>query len=205
MDHDNEYDQVRPCLTPCQTPCFAGKAVGCAAQRSILLSVEDPAHPEPNPTESSQRLSTQQLMDEAVVAMAVEVTAHMFGLRRATVAEIVATGLPMIASMSEGNPDLRRRLYVSSVVRLPERIEDFYARIMASQYVRQAVMDDYRATYGAMLDAVNRMAARQAGTTDGQARDVIAAALPAVTQVLGNINRAGDEQSFCQRLRDLHA
>lgn len=144
-------------------------------------------------------------MAVASVEVAVQMTAHMFGLPRATVVEIVTVGLPMIAVMSEGNQELRQRLYVASRVRLPERIEDFYARMMASPTVRQSVMDDYRATYGAMLDAVNRMAARQAGTTDGQARDVIAAALPAVTQLLGTINRAGDEQSFCQCLRDLHA
>ena len=34
-------------------------------------------------------------------------------------------------------------------------------------------------------------------------REVIAAALPAVTQLLGTINRTGDEQSFCRLLRDL--
>lgn len=154
---------------------------------------------------SLERLSLQQLMTDAVVEMAVRMTAHMFGLPRATVAEIVAVELPMIAAMSEGNPELRRRLYVISLMRLPGRIEDFYARMMASPLVRQAVMDDYRATYGTMLDAVNRVAARQTGVTDGQARDVMAAALPAVTQWLGTSNRAGDEKGFRQCLRDLHA
>ena len=157
-----------------------------------------------SPVGSPQRLSAQQVMADAAVQMAVQMTALMFGLPDETVTEIVAVELPMIAAMSEGNLELRRRLYVASRARLPERIEDFYARMIASPPVRQAVMDDYKATYGAMLDAVNRLAARKAGTTDGQARDVMAATLPAVTQVLGTINVAGDEQGFCQRLRDLH-
>jgi len=45
-------------------------------------------------------------------------------------------------------------------------------------------MDDYKATYGGMLDLVNRAAARRAGVTNGQARDVIAAVLPALGRML---------------------
>jgi hypothetical protein len=132
-------------------------------------------------------------------------TARMFGLPRATATEIVAVALPMIASMAENNPALRWRLNVASPARLPERIEDLYARMLASPLVRQAVMDDSKATYGAMLDTANRLAARPAGTTDGQASEVIAVALPAVTQLLGTINHAGGSSAYRQRLRDLHA
>lgn len=205
MDHDGEFGSVQPCSTPCRTPRFAAQVVRCEAKRTTKLGSERPMQPGTSPMGSLERLSLQQLMTDAVVEMAVRMTAHMFGLPRATVAEIVAVELPMIAAMSEGNPELRRRLYVISLMRLPGRIEDFYARMMASPLVRQAVMDDYRATYGTMLDAVNRVAARQTGVTDGQARDVMAAALPAVTQWLGTSNHAGDETGFRQCLRDLHA
>lgn len=203
MAHEGEFGLVQPCLTPRRTPCFAAQVVRCKAKRTTMLGSQRPVQPDTTPPGSPQRLTTQQLVAEATVDMAVRMTALMFGLPRATVTEIVAVGLPMIAVMSEGNPELRRRLYVASLGGLPERIEDFYARMMASPPLRQAVMDDYKATYGAMLDAVNRVAARQTGTTDGQARDVLAAALPAVTQVLGSINLTGDEQSFCQCLRAL--
>jgi hypothetical protein len=155
--------------------------------------------------EFPQGISTQQLMADVGVEMAVQMTARMFGLPRATATEIVAVALPMIASMAENNPALRWHLYVASPARLPERIEDLYARMLASPLVRQAVMDDSKTTYGAMLDTANGMAARQAGTTDGQAREVISAALPAVTQLLGTINHAGGSSAYRQRLRDLHA
>lgn len=203
MDHDGEFDAVRPCPTPCRTPCFAIQVFGHRPNRAALPDVSDPVHPGTSSSGASQQLSTQQLLAHAVVQMAVQMTARMFGLSRVTVIEIVAVGLPLIATMAEGNPELRQRLYVASLAGLPERTEDFYARMTASPPVRQAVMDDYKATYGAMLDVVNRAAGRRAGTTDGQAREVIAAALPAVTQLLGTINCAGDEQSFCRLLRDL--
>jgi hypothetical protein len=96
-------------------------------------------------------------MVDVGVEMAVQMTARMFGLPRATATEIVAVALPVIASMAEHNPALRWRLYVASLARPPERIEDLFARMLDSPFVRQAVMDDYKAT-------------------DGQARDVIAAA-----------------------------
>ena len=73
----------------------------------------------------------------------------------------------------------------------------------ANPVVRQSAMDDYKATYGAMLDAANRAAARQAGTTDGQARDVMAAALPALNQALACANSDHSEHAFSQQLRDM--
>lgn len=203
MDHDSEFETVPPCLARIGRPLPA-QIADCSAHRITLMGSQPPVRQGESPLESPERLSARQVMADAAVQMAVQMTALMFGLPDATVTEIVAVELPMIAAMSEGNLELRRRLYVASRARLPERIEDFYARMIASPPVRQAVMDDYKATYGAMLDAVNRLAARKAGTTDGQARDVMAATLPAVTQVLGTINVAGDEQGFCQRLRDLH-
>jgi hypothetical protein len=66
-------------------------------------------------------------------------------------------------------------------------------------------MDDYKASYGAILDAVNRTAAGQAGTTDGQTREVIAATLPAVSQVLSEANGERGEQGLARRLGDLQA
>lgn len=140
-------------------------------------------------------------MDQAV-ALALDMTATMFGLPKETVTTIVQVGLPMIAKMAQSNPELRKRMYATSLATLPESVPDFYAHMLESRALRQATMDDYKATYGTMLDTVNREAARHAGTTDGQARDVLAAVLPAITQAVGQANEAGDEQSFAQRLRE---
>ena len=150
-------------------------------------------------------MTTQQIMADTAVDMAICMTAQMFGLATATVTEIVQVGLPMIARTAEINAEVRRRLYAASQAGVPERIDDFYARMTASPAVRQAVMDDYRAAFGGMLDAVSRAAGRQAGTTDGQAREVLAALLPAISQLLGQANVTGSEAGFAARLKDLQA
>jgi len=110
-----------------------------------------------------------------------------------------------MAKMAETHPELLKRMYAASLASLPESVEDFYVRMTESRAVRQATMDDYKATYGTMLDTVNREAAKQAGTTDGQARDVLAAVLPAITQALGQSNRTGGKPGFVQRLKDLQS
>jgi hypothetical protein len=147
--------------------------------------------------------SLQYVMMNQAVDGSLEMTAKMFGLPKETVVTIVQVGLPMIARMAETYPELRSRLHAMTLATLPEPMEDFYVHMTESRVLRQAIMDDYKATYGTMLDSVNRAAARQAGTTDGQARDVLAAVLPAVTLVLGQANTSGDAQSFAQRLKDL--
>lgn len=147
----------------------------------------------------------RQFMTDLVIKRALALTAQMFGLSPETVATIVQVGLPLMAKMAETNPELRKRMYASSQATLPETVEDFYLRMTENREMRQATMDDYKATYGTMLDAVNRAAAREAGTTDGQARDVFAAVLPAITQALGRANGNGGLQGFARQLKALQA
>ncbi len=59
-------------------------------------------------------------------------------------------------------------------------------------------MDDYKTTFGSMLDTMNREAARHSGIIDGQARDVLAAMLPAVSQRLAEPNQTGSESGFAK-------
>jgi hypothetical protein len=127
----------------------------------------------------------------------------MFGLPQETVTKIVQVSLPLMARKAESNPVLLKRLYAASQSKMPEPIQDFYVRMVESRALRQAAMDDYRATFGTMLDAVHREAGRQAGTTDGQAREVLAAMLPALNRALGDTNVAESEAIFAQRLHDL--
>lgn len=123
-------------------------------------------------------------MSDVVADEALIMTAQMFGLPRATVRTLLQIGLPMMATLAETNPELRRRIFAASMASMPESVHDFYVHMLENPVLRQAAMDDYKATYGTMLDAANREAARRAGTTDGQARDVIAAMLPAIFQAL---------------------
>jgi hypothetical protein len=145
----------------------------------------------------------QQLMTKVVVDRSLEMTARMFGLSKETVITIVQVALPMMAKMAETNSELLKRMYATSLAGMPESVEDFYVRMAESQVVRQAAMDDYKATYGTMLDVANRAAARQASTTDGQARDVVAAALPAIIQALGQANGTRSKLGFIQLLKQL--
>lgn len=146
---------------------------------------------------------TQQWMLDTAVDMALTTTARMFGLPRDTVTAIVQIGLPMMARMAETNHELLKRMYAASCVTMPEPIQDFYARMAADPAIRQSAMDDYKAAFGAMLDTVNRAAARQAGTTDGQAREVIAASLPAVNHALRSICQGHDQEAFARALRTM--
>jgi hypothetical protein len=154
---------------------------------------------------SAMPLNVQQMLMDQGVDMALTVTAQMFGLPKATVTTIVRASLPLMAQMAQSNPELLRRMQAAARVTMPEPIADFYARMARSQAVRQAAMDDYKATFGATFEAINRDAARQAGTTDGQARDVIAAVLPAVGPTLGQALQGSERQAFAPAPRSTGA
>jgi hypothetical protein len=149
------------------------------------------------------QLSVHQVLTDQSVDMALTMTAQMFGLPKATVTQIVQVGLPLIAHMTRTNPELLQRLHAVALAPMPEPIRDFYVRMVENTAVRQAAMDDYKATFGTMLDVVNRDAARQAGTTDGQAREVTAAAMLAVSQVLRQFALGGDRAAFARTLRSM--
>lgn len=153
---------------------------------------------------ATTQMNLQQVMADQAVDMALTMTAYMFGLPKESVAKIIRVGLVMMAQMAQTSPELLNRMYAATLGMMPESIDDFYARMAGNQAVRQSVMDDYQATYGSMLNAVNREAARQAGTTDGQARDVMAATLPAVSQWFAESNAVGTRESFAHMLRTLH-
>jgi hypothetical protein len=106
--------------------------------------------------------------------------------------------------MAMENSECLKRMYTATPTTLPEPVKDFYTRMVRSPVVRQATMDD-KATYGAMLDAVSREAAKEAGTTDGEAGGVIAATLPALSLTLGQANAGGDRNTFCDLLQSLYA
>lgn len=148
--------------------------------------------------------SPQQMLADDALKLAVLLTAQMFHLSREPVMIAVLTGLPEIARLAEVNPLLLARLYAGSLHPLPESVDRFYTRLAESPALRQTLMDDYRATYGGMLDSANRAAGQQAGMTDGQAREVLAILLPAINQVLGRANTGGASE-YARRLQGLGA
>jgi hypothetical protein len=149
--------------------------------------------------------SAQKVIEDQDVDLAIALTGQMFGLPKATVVSILLVALPLMARMADTNPELFKRLYAISQATLPEPVPAFYNRMVENPVIRQSAMDDYKTTFGSMLDAVNREAARQAGTTDGQAREVLAAVLPAVGQCLAEPNTTGSESGFAKQLRQIGA
>lgn len=174
------------------------------ARRDWRVAIREVADSERDIQMATTPLSVQQVLMDQAVDTALSMTAQMFGLPKETVTKIVQVGLPLMAQLAEANSLLFQRLHAAAVAAMPEPIHDFYARMAADTDVRQSTMDDYKATFGAMFDSVNRNAGRQAGTTDGQAREVMAAMLPAVNQTLCGANNACDERGFALRLQGLH-
>jgi len=154
---------------------------------------------------SASELTAQQVIGDEDVDLALNLTAQMFGLSKDIVTKIVQIGLPMMARMAETSPELFKRMHALSQATLPESVQAFYQRMLRNPAIRQSAMDDYKTTFGSMLDTVNREAARQAGITDGQAREVLAAMLPAVSQFLAEPNPTGSESGFARQLRQLGA
>ena len=127
--------------------------------------------------------NVSRVLAEPEAELALTATARIFGLTRAKVTLILEVALPLMIKMAEDNPELRKRMAAGGALP-PLPIADYYDLMTTNLDVRQSAMDDYKATYGGMLDLVNRAAAKQAGVTDGQAREVIAAVLPALGRLL---------------------
>lgn len=195
MEHDNQDAPPRLCSAPCRNPCVAGLAIGSP----------EPAPLTRRPPSPGYRVSAQQqfLSDESI-KMAILLTAQMFSLPRNIVIETMQAALPVMSRLTESNSLLLARLYAGSRQPMPEKLERFYTRLAERPVVRQALLDDYRATYGGMLDPANRVAGQQAGITDGQAREVLAALLPAINYVLGQTDNEG-EQGYARRLKAMGA
>jgi hypothetical protein len=149
--------------------------------------------------------SMQKVIEDQDVDLAISATGQMFGLPKATIVKILLVALPMMAKMAETNPELFKRMYSLSQATLPETVPAFYDRMVQNPAIRQSAMDDYKTTFGSMLDAVNREAARQVGATDGQAREVLAAMLPAISQCLAEPNPTGSQSGFAKQLRHIGA
>lgn len=128
--------------------------------------------------------TVSRVLAEPEAELALATTARIFGLTVATVTLIVEVALPLMAEMAAANPELRKRMAAAGRRSPLLPIADYCELMEKNLDVRQSAMDDYKATYGGMLDLVNRAAARRARVTDGQARDVMAAMLPVLGREL---------------------
>lgn len=199
MEHNSKNAPARPCSASCHKPYrtdLSNELPGPEETVSLRLS------PPPTATTRPLSASTQKLLADDSIKLAILLTAHMFSLSRESLIVTLRVGLPALSRLVDVNPLLLARMYAASRHKLPETIERYYSSLAESPFLRQTLLDDYRATYGGMLDTVNRLAGQQAGLTDGQAREALAAMLPAINQRLGQANTGGVGE-YARLLREI--
>ena len=147
----------------------------------------------------------QQVMADPAVDTTLTMVATMIGVPRDTVAKIVASGLPMMADVAEGDPWVFKAMYAQSIKHVPEPTQAFYAKLGKNATARQAQAAEFETMYGAMTGTINRDAALHASATEAQATQVLAATMPAVVKALGKANTNSNEMGFGRQLRNLHA
>jgi hypothetical protein len=135
--------------------------------------------------------------------MSLSMTAQMFGIPKERVTKIVQVGLPMMAKMAEENPEAFKAMYAQSVKLLPEPMQAFYAKLAENPEAQAKLVDDFKAMYGPMTEALNREVASQAGTTEAQAEQVMAATMPAVSQAMGKATAGSGEDGARSWLKGL--
>jgi hypothetical protein len=145
----------------------------------------------------------QHLMMDAAVDMSLTTTAKMLGIPKESVTRIVQAGLPMMARMAQKNPDLFSKMYAQSVAMLPEPMQAYYDKLAESPEAQARAADEFNTMYGPITEALNREAASQAGTTESQAGQVMAATMPALSQAMGRATDGSGEAGMMAWLKEL--
>ena len=147
----------------------------------------------------------QQVMTDPAVDTTLTMVATMVSLTKDTVSKIVASGLPMMANVADGDPWVFKAMYAQSLKPLPVPATAFYAKLGKSATARQAQAAAFKLMYGRMTATIIRDAASVAGATEAQASQVLAAMMPAMVKALGKANTNANEMGFGRHLRNLNA
>lgn len=147
----------------------------------------------------------QYVMTDSVVDTTLMMVAKMVGLSKETVRNIVASGLPFMASVADTHPLVFKAMYAQSVKYLPPPSQAFYTNLGKNATARQALAADFAAMYGPMTGTITRGAASQASTTEAQSKQVLAATMPVVVNAVGRANTRVNEMGFGRQLRNLKA
>jgi hypothetical protein len=152
---------------------------------------------------------TQKTLQDVMTDPAVETTltmvADMVGVSKDMATKIVASGLPMLANVADGDPWVFKAMYAQSIKYLPPPTSAFYTKLGKNTAARRAITAGHKAIYGPMTETINRDAAHEARATEQQASQVLAATMPVVVKALGKANTNGNEMGFGQQLRNLNA
>lgn len=154
---------------------------------------------------TTTRKTLQYVMKDPTVDSTLTMVATMVGVTRDMAKTIVESGLPMMASVADGDPWVFKAMFAQSVKYLPQPTEAFYAKLGKNATARQVQAAEFETMYGAMTGTINRDAARHASATEAQATQVLAATMPAVVKALGKANTNANEMGFGRQLRNLNA
>jgi hypothetical protein len=151
------------------------------------------------------KTTLQSVMTDPAVDTTVTMVAKIVGLTREEVTNIVASGLPLMASAADTHPLVFKALYAQSVKYLPPPTQAFYTKLGKDAPARQALATDFQSMYGALTGTITRGAASQTSTTEAQAGQVLAATMPVVVNAVGRANTRVNEMGFGRQLRNLQA
>jgi hypothetical protein len=121
------------------------------------------------------------------------------------VTKIVEAGLPLMANVADGNPQVFTAMYAQSATKLPEPMRMFYEKLASSPVARQAMVDDFTTMFGSETETIQAETARQAGASEEQVGQVLATTMPAVVRALGKQNTSKNELGFGRQLRNVNA
>jgi hypothetical protein len=131
--------------------------------------------------------------------------ADMVGVTKDMASRILASGLPMLATVVDGDPWVFKATFARSMTYLAPPSPAFYTKLGKNVKARQAMAADHKAIYGPQTETITRDAAQEASATEQQAGQVLAAAMPAAVKALGKFNTNRNEMGFGRQLRNLSA
>ncbi len=146
----------------------------------------------------------RHVMMDADVDTTLALVADMVGLTKDAVTQIVAAGLPLMATVANEDPWVFKAMFAQSVKPLPEPTADHYTKLGKNPKARQALATDFEAIYGAQTGTLHRDTASQSSATETQASQVLSATMPAVVKALGKENVRKNEMGFGRQLRNLN-
>src|SRR5687767_7911304 len=110
----------------------------------------------------------QQVMADVAVDTTLSLVATMAGLPKDTVVTMVESGLPMMATVADGDPWVFKAMYARSVKYVPPPTPAFYTKLGKNASARQALAADFQVMYGQMTGTITRDVAGHASATEEQ-------------------------------------
>src|SRR5688572_13086451 len=110
----------------------------------------------------------QHVMTDPTVDTTLTMVADMVGVSKDMATKIVASGLPMLANVADGDLGVFKAMYAHSVKDLAPPTSACYATAGTNVTACQSMVDEFKSTCGPMTEAITRDAAHRASATEEQ-------------------------------------